>query len=770
MGTLARHRSRMTDNALLNWAALAISFFNAMLLVWLGLTVLLNSDRRRWGIWIAGGGMLLGAAFFASHSVLLGLGLRNLGWDTTIFWWAIGLLSAISLPFLWYVIMLWYAGYWEDPTSRLHRRQRPWFILTAALLLLGVAGIISATISLGIGSPNFGQWFLYLRFSASGIPLMVIGFSFYMLLSIALALDALRHPGPSARVMGNLARRRARPWLAAASIALFFIAVIVTAALFWVGRLSRELLLFEVYRQTGTALGLLDLLVSLLISLVIILLGQAIVSYEVFTGRTLPRRGLRRQWQRALLLAAGSSALAAAAVTLDIRPIYGLLLAVLLMILFYALVSWRSYVERENLMDSLRPFVASQGLYDRLLAPATPLAGDLSAPFNALCHDLLDAQRAYLVAAGPVATFVEQPLIYPPGTAVTLPALETLLPNFAAPQAEPLAIDPALYAGALWAIPLWSERGLNGVLLLGEKRGGGLYTREEMEIAAITGERLIDTQAGAEMSRRLMRLQRQHMTQTQVVDQQTRRVLHDEILPDLHAALISLNAGDNGPAENKALLDLLAGTHRQIADLLHALPAAAAPEVERLGLIEALRRTVEQEYAAAFDAVQWQVDPAAQEQLAQMPSLPAGVIYYAAREAVRNAAKYGRPANPEQPFTLTLIVGQVSYLSSSLLATPPPIGQVSYLSSSPLAANPPIAQPSPLSSGGQGENLSYNGTQYELIIHDNGRGLPTAETPTPNGGQGLALHSTMMAIIGGTLSVSSAAGQGTRVVLAFPGS
>ena len=177
---------------------------------------------------------------------------------------------------------------------------------------------------------------------------MVIGFSFYMLLSIALALDALRHPGPSARVMGNLARRRARPWLAAASIALFFVAVIVTAALFWVGQLSRELLLSRSTAKAGPALALLDLLVSLLIGLVIILLGQAIVSYEVFTGRTLPRRGLRRQWQRALLLAAGTAVPSPAAVTLDIRPIYGLLLAVLLMILFYALVSWRSYVERGN--------------------------------------------------------------------------------------------------------------------------------------------------------------------------------------------------------------------------------------------------------------------------------------------------------------------------------------------------------------------------------------------------------------------------------------
>ena len=48
-------------------------------------------------------------------------------------------------------------------------------------------------------------------------------------------------------------------------------------------------------------------------------------------------------------------------------------------------------------------------------------------------------------------------------------------------------------------MPLWSERGLIGVLLLGEKRDGGLYTQEEIEIARASGERLIDTQASAEM-------------------------------------------------------------------------------------------------------------------------------------------------------------------------------------------------------------------------------------------------------------------------------
>ena len=116
--------SNMTDNILLNWATLALSLFNAILLFWLGLMVLSNSDRRAWGIWLGGLGLLLGAAFFVSHSAILGLGISIVGWDR-IFWWAVGLTLAIALPFTWYIVMLWYAGYWVDAKSSLFRRQRP---------------------------------------------------------------------------------------------------------------------------------------------------------------------------------------------------------------------------------------------------------------------------------------------------------------------------------------------------------------------------------------------------------------------------------------------------------------------------------------------------------------------------------------------------------------------------------------------------------------------------------------------------------------------
>ncbi len=42
----------MTNNFLLDWALMAVSLFNTILPLWLGLTVLLNAERRNWSIWL----------------------------------------------------------------------------------------------------------------------------------------------------------------------------------------------------------------------------------------------------------------------------------------------------------------------------------------------------------------------------------------------------------------------------------------------------------------------------------------------------------------------------------------------------------------------------------------------------------------------------------------------------------------------------------------------------------------------------------------------
>jgi signal transduction histidine kinase len=481
--------------------------------------------------------------------------------------------------------------------------------------------------------------------------------------------------------------------------------------------LSTQRYLSRSFVAVALGVGWFDLIIASLIALAIVLLGRAIVSYELFTGKNLPRRGFFRHWQRAVILAAGYGGLMGLSLALQLHAVYSLLLTAVLMVAFFALLAWRSYGDRQRYIEHLRPFVASQNLYAQLVTPTAPSELDATPLLRALCHDVLGARAAALVAIGPLAPLAGPPLAYPQANAIAIPPLAEMVTLFDSPQTMCVPLDPPHDGGALWAVPLWNERGLAGVLLLGAKLDGGLYTQEEIEIARASAERLIDTQAGAEMARRLMALQRQRLAQSQVVDQRTRRVLHDEVLPSLHAALLTL--GD-GAAATEAV-SLLTGAHRQIANLLREMPAAAAPEVARLGLIGALRQNVDETLASAFDQVSWEIEPLAEQRGRAIPSLTAEVLFYAAREAIRNAACHGRPADSERPLHLRVTARWCDGL--------------------------------------------------ELTVEDDGVGLDQrqdGDDSSGGSGQGLALHSTMMAVVGGTLALESAAGAYTRVTLTLP--
>ncbi|HET6446692.1 MAG TPA: hypothetical protein VFI27_19160, partial [candidate division Zixibacteria bacterium] len=679
----------MTDNLLLNWAAMALSLFNAVLLFWLGLMVLMNSDRRAWGIWLGGLGLLLGAAFFVSHSAILGLGIAIIGWDR-LFWWAVGLSLAIALPFAWYIAMLWYAGYWEDVNSRLHRRQRPWYIMMILTVMAGLTALVIGVVLLSTPSPAFAQIRLVYHWSLSGIPMLALGYSAFVILCISLSLDALRSPGPSTRVMGSLARQRARPWLAAASLVLLLVSLAVASTLVWLVQETRTQNLDVFYIESALAIIRIDLLLSLLVAIAVFLLGQATISYEVFTGKTLPRRGLQNQWRWAILLAAGYGTVVGGSFALGLHPLYILLPATLLMTFAFAFASWRSFAERERYIAHLRPFVTSQHLYEHLLASDTPTQFDMAGPFTHLCADVLGARLAYLTALGSLAPLVGPPLAYPADQDVNLTGLAELPQRLITVDTIVFSLDPSLYGGAIWGLPLWSQRGLIGVLLLGEKEDGALYTQEEIEIARVSGERLIDTKASTELAQRLMAMQRERLTQSQVVDLQTRRLLHDDVLPALQAALIALDGKGDLPNEGASsdLAAMLSDTHHQISDLLRQMPVTTMLDLERLGFAEAMRRMVVGEYAQAFDEVNWRIDPEAEKNAEALSPVAAEVLFYAVRESIRNAAIHGR--NPESADSFRLWVAITAK-----------------------------------------EGL-------EVAVEDNGKGVDAADLTPTSGGQGLA--------------------------------
>ena len=721
----------MTGYFALDWILMVVSLSNTILLLWLGLTVLLNAESRTWGMYLAGSALLLGGLFFLSHSAILGYS-PNLTLSSLNLWWQIGWLPLTCLPFAWYAVMLWYGGFWADTQSILRRRHKLWFAVTL-LAALSFLLLIAFTHSL----PSVAQLLAFDMTTTPalfGRPVLLLFYPLYTVLCTGLSLDVLWQPGPSARPYAEVARQRARPWLGAASLALFVVSLLVGGTVFWVVLAARQ-----TSYDRGMVLGIggLDLLISGLIGLAILFVGQAVVSYEIFTGKILPRRGLQRQWQRVILLAGGYSLAVSLAVLLSFRPINILLVATLLLGVFYALLSWRSFEERERFMESLRPFITPQGLYDELVSKPGQVDGAAlqlktgRAAFFALCSDVLGTRLAYLAPQGALALLAGPPLTYPASGVKTPSFPQGALPHDVDVETTWLAVDPATHGGAAWAIPLRDRSGLVGALLLGEKIGGSMYTLEEVELARLASERILDALASAEMARRLMGIQRQRLTESQVLDRQARRILHDDILPHLHAVTLRLSS-KNATENQSDVLEELSALHSKISTLLRELPPASTPEIMQLGLEGALRHLVVEEYQPQFDRIGWEATPEACQFMADLPALSAEVIYYAVREAVRNAARHGRGAEADMKLSLSV--------------------------------------------------RAVLGNDLKISVEDDGVGLPEERNPLKNmdiarepgnslaasSGQGLALHSTLLAVLGGKLEVDSLPGGSTTVTISLP--
>ncbi|MCB0173055.1 MAG: hypothetical protein KDJ97_21185 [Anaerolineae bacterium] len=680
----------MTDSVLFNGVALGVSFINLILMSWLGLTVLLNTRQRTRGVWLAGSGLLIGALFFLCHTAILGLGPYFQSPELNGWWW-LGWLPLLLLPLNWYLIAIWYAGLWPDEVRWPVARWQTGLVVAVGL------GLLSWLI-VGHPLPTFAQ-VVQVDLSAAA-PFLLI-YPAYIVLCTGLAGLSLRRMDVTGRAGQDTRRQQARPWLLGAAYSLLIISGLVAALIGWTtlsnpARIPGYRLTTLAYIATG-----LDILIAGLITGVVVLLGQAIVSFEVFTEQGLPRREFQRQWRHTITLAVGLGFVISMGPVWARPPIY-LLLAIILMVSFFLSLShWRSYHWREQYLRQLRPLVASQHLYDQLLA-ASPAELDDETSFTRLCQDLLRAEFAQLTPLGPLAPLMH-PLHYPAqAPPIDLPM--QLLAHFRSPTDPGRRLSPDR-----WAIPLWSARGLIGVLLLGPKLNRHLYTQEELEIAQASAERLIDTRASAEIARRLLALQRQRLAESQVLDRQTRRVIHDDVLPELHTALLML---DGSPPHRQAVT-ALSTAHRQLANLLREMPPVTLPNLEKLGLVETLRRLVEGELAEAFDHVAWRVLPESEIIAARLSSLQTGILFYAAREVLRNAARHGRGQTPNRPLSLMITAGGSDELS--------------------------------------------------LCIEDDGVGL--TNTTSAGGGQGLALHSTMLAVVGGTLHLHSEAGQFTQVTL-----
>lgn len=697
---------------------LTVSLFNAILLLWLGLTVVLNAVRRNWGIWLAVGGLFAGAAVFVSHAAVLMEGVTILAIQPAELsqevnaWWPLGWTAIVYTPFAWYIVILWYAGYWNEMPSSFHRRQRVALALTMFLGLI-TAGLLLVSRPLPFTIKS-DQLDISTTPAIAGVPLLILFYPIFALCCTTFSLRALLRPAPELLATAGPARKRARPWLISASLALFAVSLLIGGGMAWFVIKRDPSLLWIVVDPLAVEFFSLDLLVSLLIAAAVLMVGQAVVAYEIFTGKTLPAQGLRRQWVNVVKLALGYSAAIGVTYAVQISAAYVIILATLIIAAAYAVFGWRTYQERQRYISALRPFATSQHFYDSVLSSTNEVSlKDDHSAFAALCRDVLNCRQAYLIPAGALTALVPVPLVYPSGPVPDIHLSEMLA---GCDQVSCAIVDPKQYGGAVWVIPLRGKHDIVGGLFLGEKTDGGLYTEEEIEIARSSGERFLDTIAGETLAKRLMALQRQRFVETQVLDQQSRRALHDEILPTLHAAMLTLSGQCAERPESAEAMAQLADVHRRVSRLLREMPVGSASQVSKLGLIPALREMVGEEFASSFEDIQWQIEPEAERQSVNMPSLTADVLFYAVKEAIRNAAKYARGSDSARPVHLTV-------------------------------------------------SASWR-DGIEICIADNGVGISPDVASVS--GHGLALHSTMLTVIGGSLVAENRLDAGSQVTIFLP--
>ncbi len=695
----------MSGNLWLDGFLLAVSIFNIIVMLWLGLMIIFNAEQRSWGVWLAAGGLLAGGLFFTSHAALLG---QNIAHFTTRinFWWHLGWAPVIVAPFLWYIVMLWFSGFWQSTTSALRKRHQPWLSVVVVYAVLIFVLLILAN---QIGNLDSDQTLSYSADgSDAGFSALFIAYPVFILLCTGLSMDALLRPGPAHRLMGQNARQSARPWLVGASSTLLITSAIVGYTIGWVlNNLPQADSLPELYGNIAPSLAWFDLILSCLVTLAGLFVGEAVVSYEIFTGKPLPRRGFRWQWMSVLGMAAIISVASALAFEVISTRIYVILFVVILFVVFFAFFSWRFAVEREESTRQLRPFLGTQHLANTILGGITEsnTRQEVDAQFIHLVRDVLQLKRSVLLPCGPLEKLGISPLLYPVSETELIEVARKVTPQF---YQGKINIHEVL-DGEGWIVPLVSQRGLDGLLVLGEKAEIGFLAQEELEIARAAGERLVDLLLTDELARRLVQLQRERYIDQALADQHPRRLIHDEVLPKLHAAMLELSS--KGEASIPQTVDQLGQAHKQLSGLLREMPAVHTETISRLGWLNSLKAMVQQEYASAFREVEWEVDEHFSEQLDQLSTTVSEVLFYAAREAIRNAARHGRQGQTVNRLVLRC----------------------------------------------QSEG------KIKIEIEDDGKGIKSgASLPS---GHGLELHRLMLAIIGGSLTLESEENRFTRVRL-----
>src|SRR5713101_274795 len=500
-------------------------------------------------------------------------------------------------------------------------------------------------------------------------------------------------------------------------------------------------------------LTVLDLSANGAVALVILLIGYSIVRHGILIERSLARRGFFEQWRGIVIVATATAIFIVFLVNFTNSSPGALLLITSLATVAYALFTWSSYTAHDRYIALLGPFVRSTSLRHWLNTNQQKTEQDLENLFFHLCHDVLAVRFAYLtIMAGsvrrnfsyrwPVETMLE--LVLPKKRNEPVDGLSSrsrIKEDGIAPEA-PKRVHITLHGQPMicWVLPIYDELGLVATLYLGPREDGGAFTDEDMNLAHACGQRILDTLGDHEAMQAVAGLLRRRIVDVKLLGAQQRRVLHDEILPQMHLALLRLETLRSLPDANakppvslesselcreqalNEVIDLISGAHRRLANMMRTTAPGAPHHLERDGMMHAIHTLLEQDFQNAFDEVEWCVSEETAVCIDEVtPPAIAELIFAAVQEALRNAARHARGSDVHRRLHLILKA-----------------------------------------------SFSHEAPYLEVIVADDGVGIVSASGSTTGTGGGLLTHNALLAIAGGSLTVKSAPEEGVTVRILLP--
>ncbi len=430
--------------------------------------------------------------------------------------------------------------------------------------------------------------------------------------------------------LSSLAKNKSFYRILICSVLLLFLALVVS---FGISFYKIDLIL-EVEKLDSLIpkkLFLFDFISIFLIFLILIIIGKGIMNYQIFTGSIVLLKSAGENYNLILKLIFIISSIQTLGIYfknyLDYKEIF-------LSLTFFIFIFY--YKEFQKKLDSkhkkiLNPFFFRENLRKILFEENISL--NLNESFFDLAENYLETEKSILILIHPIK--LENEIFTYPEKYLEI---DFNLIQFVKSQNEDLiylkeSVSKDFFICIKLGNPSSSEKGF---LFLGAKKNHQLYTEEELEIAKFGLKNLIELFELILLSKTLIGLKKDQINENRLFDHLSRRILHDEILPEIQAILIEEDSKKN----NSELIHKLTLIHKNISKLLKQIPDSKS-ELKSENFLFEIQNLIQRENPSAkihFENI-------LNSNFDFLSSQELEILYYAFKEFVRNISRYAKKEN-----------------------------------------------------------------------------------------------------------------------------